>query len=321
MRDGYDQSRTRTSCSRRSPGPPTATACSRSATSSATATGSTGCWESNCLFVPRKLLEQVGRLRRGVRDGRAAATPTSTLRAPGRVARTSRWPRSSARARSTRCTGARPPTCARRPSDASASSPTASTTRSCAAAASRAREADALRRRLPHRSRPAAPAARRMTATAFAGRPGARGPDGAGPGPEADGRRAARAASSRRTGGAQAWRRTRWLGHGSGQRAGRPVDLPGDHPRDPAGLDHRDGHRRRRSGAFLASICDLEDLGRIVSVDRRAATGAPATPAGHLPDWRRARGRDRGPGAGPRRTDAARRRDPRFEGQGDADAP
>ncbi len=52
--------RTRTSCSSRSSGRPTATACSTSGTSSAIATGSTASWESNCIFVPRRLLEQDG---------------------------------------------------------------------------------------------------------------------------------------------------------------------------------------------------------------------------------------------------------------------
>ena len=37
-----------------------------------------GLWESNCIFVPRKLLEQYGCVRRELRRCRAAATRTSS---------------------------------------------------------------------------------------------------------------------------------------------------------------------------------------------------------------------------------------------------
>ncbi len=46
-----------------------------------------------------------------------------------------------------------------------------------------------------------------------------------------------------------------------------PLDLPGDTSRGPAQPDHRNGDVGGGSARFLASICDLMNRGRIVTID------------------------------------------------------
>ena len=93
------------------------------------------------------------------------------------------------------------------------------------------------------------------------------------------------------------WQQTPWLGSWTAQAADRPDRVPGAHHRRAAGLHHRDRHRRRR--ARLLPRHDLRPARpRARDLDRRL----PRTEAGRAsPDRIRAarpgRGGDRGGGA------------------------
>jgi cephalosporin hydroxylase len=115
---------------------------------------------------------------------------------------------------------------------------------------------------------------RRMTATAFAVDPAREAPDSltAEPHPVADELRTAFIEAYWQS---QAWRRSRWLG--------RPIDLaPADlltyqeivHEVGPDWIVET-GTGNGGRAAYLASICDLEDRGRIVSVDRHLRDELP----------------------------------------------
>ena len=82
----------------------------------------------------------------------------------------------------------------------------------------------------------------------------------------------------------QAWRRTRWLGRTV---ANAPADLVTyqeiiHEVRPDWIIETGTGNGGR--AAFLASVCDLEDLGQVVSIDRRLPDDVPDAPSDHLSD-------------------------------------
>ena len=100
---------TRTACSPRSSGRPTATACSTSATSSVTATGSTASGRATACSCPASSSSRWAASTRASRC-RAAGTPTSSSTSGSGRRPTSPFRRSSAKVRFTRCTAAPRPT-------------------------------------------------------------------------------------------------------------------------------------------------------------------------------------------------------------------
>ena len=95
-----------------STGPPTGTGCSRSVTSSASAIGSTGIVESNCLFVPRALLDQIGGFDESFLDARRWLRQPRSVRTTRPRARRQRRQHPGRGHASTSSTAAPRPTCA-----------------------------------------------------------------------------------------------------------------------------------------------------------------------------------------------------------------
>jgi cephalosporin hydroxylase len=118
---------------------------------------------------------------------------------------------------------------------------------------------------------------RRMTATAFAADPEREAPDSltAAPRPIPDELRTAFIESYWQN---QGWRHTRWLGH---PLESAPTDLVTYqeiiHEVAPEWIVET-GTARGGRAAFLASICDLEDRGRVVSIDRHLRDDLPRHP-------------------------------------------
>jgi cephalosporin hydroxylase len=118
---------------------------------------------------------------------------------------------------------------------------------------------------------------RRMTATAFAVDPARESPDTSeqAPRPIADELKNAFVEAYWQS---QAWRRTQWLGRTV---ANAPADLVTYqeiiHEVRPDWIIET-GTANGGRAAFLASVCDLEDLGHIVSLERRLADDLPVHP-------------------------------------------
>ena len=189
------------------------------------------------------------RLRRELLDGRRRLREPRALRAARVVARRHGRARSSARARSTRCTAAPPPTSPTRPSAGPGSSATASTTPTCAAGRSRARASRSttsagIPNAAARRSKP-----RRMSTEAFAERAAAGIHDGRPESPDAGARRAR--VGVHRSGLAQPAVDAHDLARPARSRSA-PTDLLAYQEMivaRPARLGHRDRDRRRRPRA------------------------------------------------------------------------
>ncbi len=235
-----------------------------------------GTWESNCLFVSRKLLEQVG----GFDEGFAMAGGGYTnLELYERLA-------SSPDAQVVTIIG-----------EGSFHQLHGGTTTNLASPAERRERvfaygdhyAELRGRRFASHEKPVQfvgafhtesarrTRSRRMTATAFAVDPAREAPDAQelSPRPVADELKHAFVEAYWQS---QAWRRTRWLGR---TLANAPADLVTyqeilDEVQPDWIIETGTGNGGR--AAFLASICDLEDRGRIVSVDRRVPDDVPSHP-------------------------------------------
>ena len=202
-----------------------------------------GIVESNCLFVPRKLLEQVGGFDESFSMPGGGYANLDLFERLGPDARASRRPASSARARSTSSTAAPPPTSPTRRAAASGSSPTASTSRSCAAGRSSALDRPGPLRRRAWPPRPPGGPGRAARPTLALRRAARARPTSAAP----PGARPRRAEARRHRGGVGP------PGVAGGHLAGppgqpvpdRPARLPGAARQAPA-RPRRAGRRRRR---------------------------------------------------------------------------
>ena len=208
-----------------------------------------GLWESNCIFVPRALLEQVGRLRRELLDARRRLRQPRALRAARLVARRHRrhHPRRGLVPPGPRRHHHQPGR--RRRAPPSASAPTPSTSPSCAAALPRPRQADPLRRHdAPTEARPH-PGPPPMAAERSSDAASTDEPDGLPDEPDADPEELAHGVHRRVLAQPRLAARRR----GSADRSPRrpPTSSPTRSciSDGPARLDHRDRHRRRRPRA------------------------------------------------------------------------
>ena len=269
------------------------------------------------MFVPRDAARAGRRVRRELRDGRAAATRTSSCTSGWARHPTSRSRRSSARVRSTRCTAAPPPTSPTRRDAATACSATASTTPTCAAGLFRGPG-----KPMHYVGRISTDAARR-TKAAPACRPGCS---------RAAPRRSRRPARARRRRCPKSsrrafieavwrslpWERTTWLGRRD-RRARPPIcSRTKSHRRVRPDWIIETGTGDGGRALFLASICELLGHGEVVSIDdceadasddRPARPGRRPAPASAAAIRRRCgpHARDRGSRQGDRRDRPGRR--------------
>ena len=238
-----------------------------------------GLWESNCMFVERPQLEQVGVLRRAVHDGGGWLRQPRALRAARLL---TRHPSRHHHRRGFLPPGARghhhEPDRSRR-TTGPACSATARTTPML-----RGRAFKGPGKPIHYVGRISPEAARRIEAAPHVDRACSRRR----PRPAGTVRRRSRCRcprscagrSPRRCGAPSRGRSTSWLGRAIATRTDRPPRVPGAGEHGPARLDRRGRHRRRGPSAVPGSMCELVGHGQVVSIDvepPRRSAGPPST--------------------------------------------